>query len=109
MHTLARAGGRRSRFDCEYLLSTSSFFRFEYLTSRIRPVPRDLEGTAFAKPSYLHLVCVPERAVSFVAQIEAIEDWNPILIFEPMEGSCTPGEFPTLKSILGQIDVLRQV
>lgn len=54
--------------------------RFEYLTGRIRLTPRDLP----VRPQYLHFVCSSKRAQEIVDEIDAVDGWEPVTIFEPI-------------------------
>jgi hypothetical protein len=60
--------------------------RFEYLTSRIRISPTDLESTPLEFPEYLHFICSPERAGFILAEVDLYRDtnWKPFFIFEPI-------------------------
>lgn len=79
---------------------------FEYLTSRIRLTPRDLDGTAFERPQTLHFVCSPARALSITSDIREVEGWSPITIYEPMPDSCIPEKLPSLVEVLPSISIL---
>jgi len=79
---------------------------FAYLTTRIRIMPEDFQGTPLANPKYLHFVCYPERASAIMDQIRSYGDWNPVIVYEPMEGSTVPEELPKLKAVLPYIDIL---
>lgn len=57
---------------------------FEYLTPRIRITPNDLEDTKLARPSVLHFICSPTRANAIMAEVRAIDGWNPTTVFEPI-------------------------
>ncbi|KAI0080739.1 Ribokinase-like protein [Panus rudis PR-1116 ss-1] len=69
---------------------------FQYLTPRIRITPRDLEGTKLERPTCLHFICSPSRAVEIMSEVHAVKGWHPITIFEPIPDRCIPEELPAL-------------
>ncbi|CAL1702315.1 unnamed protein product [Somion occarium] len=79
---------------------------FEYLTPRVRLTPRDLEDTPLAKPSTLHFICSPSRAIAIMSEVHGIPDWRPITIYEPIPDRCVPEELPALISVMPHIDIL---
>ncbi|KAG8990096.1 hypothetical protein FRB90_001916 [Tulasnella sp. 427] len=81
--------------------------QFKYLSSKIHVYPKDLEGTKLARPKYLHMCTIAERATRALNEIDEIGEWQPILVYEPFEGACTPAEYPKLAAILNKIDILR--
>lgn len=79
---------------------------FEYITPRIRLTPRDLEKTRLTRPSSVHFICSPTRALQIISEIQEIEGWNPTAIFEPIPDRCIPEELPSLKAVLPHIAIL---
>ncbi|KAJ3824288.1 Ribokinase-like protein [Lentinula raphanica] len=79
---------------------------FKYLTPRIRITPRDLVNTTLDRPKMLHFICSPSRAFVIVSETKDMEDWNPIMIYEPIPDKCIPEELPALIRILPSIDIL---
>ncbi|KAL0949572.1 hypothetical protein HGRIS_009621 [Hohenbuehelia grisea] len=79
---------------------------FEYLTPRIRITPKDLDGTRIARPTTLHFICSPTRALSIISEVEEIEGWNPRMIYEPIPYRCVPDELPSLVKAMSSIFVL---
>ncbi|KAF8309633.1 Ribokinase-like protein [Clavulina sp. PMI_390] len=83
---------------------------FAYLTPRIRLTPKDLTGTSFDRPKYLHFICSPQRAKVILDEIGEIQKeggaWDPICVYEPIPDRCVPEELPPLKAIISGIDIL---
>ncbi|KAL4081914.1 Ribokinase-like protein [Scleroderma yunnanense] len=79
---------------------------FQYLTPRIRLFPRDLHGTHLAWPASIHFICSPARALQIISEIEQVDGWKPITIYEPVPDDCVPEELPTLIKALPSITVL---
>ncbi|KAH7887944.1 Ribokinase-like protein [Phlebopus sp. FC_14] len=77
---------------------------FQYLTDRIRLTPTDLRGTRLARPTTLHFICSPTRALDIISEAEAVD--RPIMIFEPIPDKCIPEELEPLKKALPSISVL---
>jgi len=74
-----------SRATTRSLNSYRGEFRgFEYLTPRVRLTPADLQDTIFQRPRCLHFICSPARASTIVAEVEAVSEWSPITIYEPI-------------------------
>ncbi|KAJ3762889.1 Ribokinase-like protein [Lentinula raphanica] len=87
-------------------LYTGDHRGFKYLTPRIRITPRDLVNTTLDRPKMLHFICSPSRAFVIVSETKDLEDWNPIMIYEPIPDKCIPEELPALIRILPSIDIL---
>lgn len=64
-------------------------FRFEYLTPRVRLTPNDLQGTPFERPTTLHFICSPARAAVILSEVKAVDEWSPIIIYEPIPVSAS--------------------
>ncbi|KAF9246977.1 Ribokinase-like protein [Melanogaster broomeanus] len=79
---------------------------FGYLTPRIRLTPRDLHGTRLVRPTTLHFICSPTRALEIISEVEQLDGWKPILIYEPIPDRCVPKELPTLITALPSIAIL---
>ncbi|KAF8845706.1 Ribokinase-like protein [Paxillus ammoniavirescens] len=79
---------------------------FEYLTSRIRLSPRDLHGTRLVRPGVVHFICSPTRALQIISEAKQVDDWKPIMIFEPVPFRCVPEELSSLKTALPSIAIL---
>jgi len=79
---------------------------FQYLTPRRRLTPNDLAGTKFDRPYNIHFICSPTRAQSIVKEIQAMPEWHPKTIFEPIPDRCVPAELPSLLQVLPYIDIL---
>lgn len=57
---------------------------FEYLTPRIRLTPKDLQNTKLDRPSLIHFICSPTRAGAIISEVDAIQGWKPITVYEPI-------------------------
>lgn len=79
---------------------------FKYMSSKIHVYPKDFEGTLLARPKYLHMCTIAERATRVLQEIREVEGWHPVLVYEPFEGACTPEEYPKLAAIMSDIDIL---
>ncbi|TFK56064.1 Ribokinase-like protein [Heliocybe sulcata] len=79
---------------------------FKYLTPRIRITPRDLTGTPLARPTTLHFICSPSRALEITSEVREERDWDPITIYEPIPDRCVPEELPALRKVLSAICIL---
>lgn len=80
--------------------------RFEYLTSTIQVYPNDLNGKqSFEQPKRLHFVCSPKRALEIISEINSVQNWDPLTIYEPIPYSCVPEELPALTQILPYIAI----
>lgn len=105
---------------------TCGLCSFKYLTPRIRITPNDLQGTKLEKPSMLHFICSPSRAAEILDEVQQIDRWDPVTIYEPIpvrtkhrflancrqsdlrtQDRCIPEELPALKRVLDQVSVLR--
>lgn len=100
-------------------------YRFQYLTPRIRITPRDLVNTMLDTPRTLHFICSPMRASVILSEIQQLDVWNPLTIYEPIpvfwknhssmksilillfQDRCIPEELPPLTTVLPFIDILR--
>lgn len=58
--------------------------RFQYLNHRLRITPRDLINTKLERPTTLHFICSPSRAKAIISEVDEIQDWNPINVYEPI-------------------------
>lgn len=101
----------RDRTDGRPTLSALNAYRgesreFKYLSSKIHVFPKDFKGTPLARPKYLHMCTIAERATRVLQEIREVEGWHPVLVYEPFEGVCTPQEYPKLAAIMGDIDIL---
>lgn len=63
---------------------------FEYLTPRIRITPNDLPIVNVSKPTTLHFICSPTRAAEIVKEVDQVEGWSPITIYEPIPVRALP-------------------
>ncbi|PFH52685.1 hypothetical protein AMATHDRAFT_2075 [Amanita thiersii Skay4041] len=79
---------------------------FQYLTPRIRISPRDLTGTKLAQPQLLHFICSAERAWDVISEIQDVEGWSPVTIYEPIPDRCIPSELPALIRAIPNIFIL---
>ncbi|KAJ3485052.1 hypothetical protein NLI96_g5240 [Meripilus lineatus] len=79
---------------------------FEYLTPRIRLTPKDLQNTKLDRPSLIHFICSPTRAGAIISEVDAIQGWKPITVYEPIPDRCIPEELPALISVLPSISIL---
>ncbi|KDQ64817.1 hypothetical protein JAAARDRAFT_64637 [Jaapia argillacea MUCL 33604] len=79
---------------------------FEYLTPRIRITPHDLVNTRLERSRILHFICSPSRAAAIMSEVQAIDGWLPITIYEPIPDRCIPQELPALIAILPSISIL---
>jgi len=82
------------------------FCSFGYLTPRIRITPGDLTNTKLARPTTLHFICSPSRAVNILSEVRDIEGWHPTAIYEPIPDRCVPEELPALIRVLPSVAVL---
>ncbi|KAI5120918.1 hypothetical protein M0805_002898 [Coniferiporia weirii] len=79
---------------------------FKYLTPRQRLTPVDLQGTLLDRPANLHFICSPSRAHAIMSEVDAVLDWKPVTIYEPIPDRCIPEELPALVGVLPCIDIL---
>lgn len=79
---------------------------FRYLVPRIRITPRDLAGTHLARPTTLHFICSPSRALEITSEVREESDWDPITIYEPIPDRCVPEELPALRQVLPAVSIL---
>ncbi|KAF8592543.1 Ribokinase-like protein [Ramaria rubella] len=80
---------------------------FEYLTPRVRINPKDLIGFPhFSRPSQIHFICSPARAMEVVHEIKGIDSWKPLTIYEPIPERCVPEELSSLMKVLPDISIL---
>ncbi|KAF9076417.1 Ribokinase-like protein [Rhodocollybia butyracea] len=87
-------------------LYTSDHRGFEYLTPRIRITPKDLACTTLDRPKMLHFICSPTRASVILSEVQEIESWNPLTIYEPIPDSCVPEQLDALIRVLSSVDIL---
>ena len=65
-------------------LFTLSSCSFQYLTPRIRITPKDLVDSPLRRPTTLHFICSPSRALAITSEVHEDPDWNPVAIYEPI-------------------------
>ncbi|KAL4075809.1 Ribokinase-like protein [Scleroderma citrinum] len=94
-----------TRFS-SYLSTARLIVIFQYLTPRIRLTPRDLRETRLTWPAVIHFICSPVRALQVISEIEQVDGWKPITIYEPIPYRCIPEELPSLIKALPSITVL---
>lgn len=80
-----------------YILRSSSF---NYLTPRVRLTPKDLPSTSLSDPKYLHFICSPQRAAEILSEVQQIDGWAPICIYEPIPVSLFPNLWRTQRNLL---------
>ena len=80
---------------------------FEALGKRIWQTPRDLALVGYSAPTFLHLVCSPQRAGEFLRELQEMgEGWGKTkIIFEPMPADCISENLEALKAVLPSIEV----
>jgi hypothetical protein len=72
-------------FGIHYPVMENRFYRFKYLTPRIRLTPADIMSTTLTKPRYIHFICSPQRAEAILREVDELgDDWAPITVYEPI-------------------------
>jgi len=100
----------RNQADCVTTRALNSYRgdhrNFEYTTPRIRIAPHDLLHTRLERCVTLHFVCSPWRAAGILKEIEEVQGWHPVTIYEPIPDRCIPEELPKLIEVLPSISIL---
>jgi hypothetical protein len=66
-------------------ITKNRFYRFKYLTPRIRLTPADIVSTSFAQPNYIHFICSPQRAEVILHEVDDVGGgWSPTIVYEPI-------------------------